>query len=168
VVVSRDELVALLQHEVKILGHLTGKIDRAVLDYRPTPGQRTTIELLRYLTMMGPALVDVAESGTFDPAAWTVRERAADGLGLDECRAAIAGHADLYARQAAGWSEAWLRAEIAPWGERSSRGRFIVQFVLCGYTAYRMQLFLYLKASGRDELGTINLWDGVDPPPKAN
>jgi hypothetical protein len=26
-----------------------------------------------------------------------------------------------------------------------------------------MQLFLYLKACGRVELGTINLWDGVDP-----
>ncbi len=30
-----------------------------------------------------------------------------------------------------------------------------------------MQLFLYLKACGRNELGTIDLWDGVDPPPKA-
>ncbi len=163
---SRDELVALLQHEVKIVGHLAGKVERAMLDYRPTPKQRTTIDLLRYLTMMGPALVDVAESGTFDPAAWTARERATDGFGYDECLAAIAAHAGLYARQAAGWSEAWLQTEIAPWGVRSSRGRFLVQFVLCGYTAYRMQLFLYLKACGRDELGTSDLWDGVDPPPK--
>ena len=164
---SRDELVALLQHEVKIVGHLAGKVDRAMLHYRPTPRQRTTIDLLRYLTMMGPALVDVAETGTFDPAAWTARERATDGFGYDECRAAIAAHADLYARRAAGWSDAWLHTEIAPWGERSSRGRFLVQFVLCGYTAYRMQLFLYLKACGGHELGTIDLWDGIDPPPKA-
>ena len=57
--------------------------------------------------------------------------------------------------------------KIAPWGERSLRGRFLVQFVLCGYTAYRMQLFLYLKACGGHELGTIDLWDGIDPPPKA-
>jgi hypothetical protein len=167
VVLSRDELVALLQHEVKILRHLAGKIDRAALDYRPTPKQRTTLDLLRYLTMMGPALVDVAESGTFDPAAWTVRERAAAALNFDEAVAAIAAHADLYARRAAGWSDGWLRAEIAPWGESCTRGRFLVQFVLCGCTAYRMQLFLYLKSCGRDELGTLDLWDGVDPPPKA-
>lgn len=166
-VLSRDELVALLQHEVKIVGHLAGKVDRATLDYRPTPGQRTTIDLLRYLTMMGPALVDVAETGTFDPAAWTARERATDGFGYDECLTAIAAHAGHFARQSAGWSEDWLRAEIAPWGARSSRGRFLVQFVVCGYTAYRMQLFLYLKACGRNELGTIDLWDGVDPPSKA-
>ena len=49
--------------------------------------------------MMGPALVDVAESGTFDPAAWTARERATDGFGYDECLTAIAAHDGLYARQ---------------------------------------------------------------------
>jgi hypothetical protein len=27
---------------------------------------------------------------------------------------------------------------------------------------YRMQLFLYLKASGREELNTMNLWAGMD------
>jgi hypothetical protein len=27
-----------------------------------------------------------------------------------------------------------------------------------------MQLFLYLKACGRDELNTMNLWVGVDAP----
>jgi hypothetical protein len=27
-----------------------------------------------------------------------------------------------------------------------------------------MQLFLYLKSCGRDELNTMNLWAGVDAP----
>jgi hypothetical protein len=31
--------------------------------------------------------------------------------------------------------------------------------------AYRMQLFLYLKACGREELGTMDLWAGVDAVP---
>ena len=30
--------------------------------------------------------------------------------------------------------------------------------------AYRMQLFLYLKACGREELNTMNLWVGMDQP----
>jgi hypothetical protein len=34
--------------------------------------------------------------------------------------------------------------------------------VLCHYVAYRMQLFLYLKACGREELGTMNVWAGMD------
>ena len=31
-----------------------------------------------------------------------------------------------------------------------------------GHAAYRTQLFLYLKANGRDELNTFNLWGGID------
>jgi len=165
VVLSSAELVRLLQHEVKILSHLAGKVTAAGRDYRPTPKQRTTTELLRYLAMMGPALVDVARSGTFDPPAWTVRERATDRLSFEQAVEAIAAQSGYYAGLAPELSEAFLRGEIAPWGESMSRGRFIVQYVLCGYTAYRMQLFLYLKASGRPELGTTELWDGTDPAP---
>jgi hypothetical protein len=37
--------------------------------------------------------------------------------------------------------------------------------VLCGYAAYRTQIFLYLKSCGREELNTMNLWAGMDPTP---
>ena len=33
--------------------------------------------------------------------------------------------------------------------------------------AYKMQLFLYAKASGAPELKTSNLWRGADPKPAA-
>ena len=49
---------------------------------------------------------------------------------------------------------------------KSSRGAFVVNLVLNGYAAYRTQLFLYLKACGREELSTMNLWGGMDMPPK--
>jgi hypothetical protein len=165
VVLTRDELVASLQHEVKILLHLAGKVEPRMLDYRPTPKQRSTIELLRYLSMMAPALLEVADTGVFDPAAWTVRERSADGLTFEQAVAATRAQGESVAALGSSWSETWLRAEIAPWGVSSSRGLFIVSFVLGGYTAYRMQLFLYLKACGRHELSTTDLWDGVDPAP---
>jgi hypothetical protein len=56
---------------------------------------------------------------------------------------------------------------VQMFGQRTSRGAFIVNLVLCGCAAYRTQLFLYLKACGRHELGTMNLWGGIDPPPPA-
>jgi len=43
-----------------------------------------------------------------------------------------------------------------------TRGSFLVSVVLSGHAAYRMQLFCYLKATGREELNTINLWMGTD------
>ena len=48
-VLTKSELITSLQHEVHILLHLAGKIDRAALDYRPSPKQRSTIELLSTL-----------------------------------------------------------------------------------------------------------------------
>lgn len=163
-VLTKAELIASLQNEVRILLHLSGKVERDMLDHRPTPKQRSTLELLRYLTMMGPALVEVARSGAFDPAAWTAGEKAVSSLDFDQAVARIAAQREVYARLLDDMSDADFRAEIEPFGEKTSRGSFIVNNVLSGCAAYRTQLFLYLKACGREELSTMNLWAGVDAP----
>ena len=164
-VMTKLELIASLQGEVRILLHLAGKVDRAQLDYRPTPKQRSTLELIRYLSMMGPALVQAAKAGAFDGAAWTAAEQAASARTFDEALAAIAAQAETYAIQLADVSDDDLRVEIDPFGAgKSSRGAFLVTQVLCSCAAYRTQLFLYLKACGREELNTWNLWVGIDEP----
>src|ERR1700704_5178584 len=76
VILSTPELITSLQNEVRILLHLASKIDRAKLDYRPSPKQRSTIELLKYLSIMGPGLVEAAQAGSFDRTAWTAKEQA--------------------------------------------------------------------------------------------
>ncbi len=48
-VLTREELSRALQHEIAILLHFAGKLEPAMLDYRPTPKQRSALELLRYL-----------------------------------------------------------------------------------------------------------------------
>jgi hypothetical protein len=58
-----------------------------------------------------------------------------------------------------------FRADLEMFGRKTTVGSFLVNTVLCGYAAYRTQLFVYLKACGRVELGTMNLWGGVDPAP---
>lgn len=163
-VMTKPELIESMQHEVRILLHLAGKIDRAKLDYRPTPKQRSTIELLRYLSMMGPELIKTSMAGKFDPPAWTKAERATDHLDFDQVMKAIAAQTDAYASLIGAMSDADLRAEINMFGSPCSRGAFIVNTVLCGYAAYRTQLFVYLKACGREELSTMNLWAGMDAP----
>jgi hypothetical protein len=163
-VLTKAELIASLQNEVRILLHLAGKIDRAKLDYRPTPKQRSTIELLKYLTMMGPALVRASKTGSFDVAGWTEAEKAAAAMDFDQTLAALAAHRDTYAALLQDMSDADFRTEIEMFGSRTSRGAFIVNHVLGACAAYRTQLFLYLKACGREELNTMNLWAGVDAP----
>jgi hypothetical protein len=164
-VLTKSELIVCLQEEVRVLLHLAGKIDRAQLDYRPTPKQRSTLELLKYLSFMGPALVRAAAQGTFDPAVWTAEEEAAQRRDFDQTLAALAAQKDTYADLIGALSDADFRTEIQLWGPRMSRGVFIVTSVLSGCAAYRTQIFLYLKACGREELTTWNLWRGMDAPP---
>jgi hypothetical protein len=161
-VLTKSELIAGLQDEVRILLHLAGKVDRASLDYRPTPRQRSTAELLKYLSMMGPTLVKDAKAGVFDEAGWAAAEQAAQAQSLEQALATIASHADTYAALLADLSDADLRAEVDLFGEKATLGAFLVKWVLPGCAAYRMQVFLYLKASGREELNIMNLWSGVD------
>jgi len=163
-VLTKSELIGSLQHEVHILLHLGGKIDRAKLDYRPTGKQRSTLELLRYLSVMGPALVEAAKEGAFDAAAWGVALQAAESRDFDQTLAAIAAQRDTYASSLGAMSDADFRVEIEMFGRKTTRGAFIVNLVLCGCAAYRTQLFGYLKACGREELNTMNLWAGVDAP----
>jgi hypothetical protein len=166
-VLTKSELIGSLKHEVRILVHLAGKIESQMIDYRPTPQQRSTLELLKYMSIMGPGLVRAAKAGGFDPAAWTAAQQEADARNFDETVAAIARQGDEYAALLGDWSEADLRSEIEMFGNRMSRGAFLVQLVLGGHAAYRTQLFLYLKACGREELSTSNLWRGADAPAAA-
>ena len=167
-VLTKSELIASLQNEVRILLHLAAKIDRGKLDYRPTPRQRSTIELLKYLSMMGPTVIQYANAVTPDPNLWPEAVKAADARNFDQTIEAIAAQKDVYARILGEMSDADFRAEVNDFGgNKTSRGALIVNIVLCGCAAYRTQLFLYLKACGCEELGTMNLWAGVDAPAAA-
>ena len=164
---TKSELIASLQNEVRILLHLGSKIDRSMLDYRPTPKQRSTLELLKYLSTMGPMMIRyaLAKDGAFDRDAWTKVGQAAEARDFDQTLEAIAAHVDEYATLLANVTDADFRSEMTTFdGGKTTRGAFIVNLVLCGCAAYRTQLFLYLKACGREELGTSNLWRGADVP----
>jgi hypothetical protein len=113
--------------------------------------------------MMGPTIVRYALA---DPPAieiWTSAEQAAATRDFDQSLAEIATHPDQYAALLNEVSEATLRSEMVDFdGLTTSKGSFIVNLVLSGCAAYRTQLFLYLKASGREKLNSSNLWAGVD------
>jgi len=163
-VLTKAELIDVLQKEVRILVHLAGKVDERSLDYRPTPKQRSTIELLRYLVVMGPFLTRAILSGKFDGRAWGVEAEAMKDLPLADTIAALAAQAEIFPALLADVSDDELRVEVEMFGARASRGATLVNLVVCGYAAYRTQIFCYAKACGRDELNTMNLWAGMDPP----
>ncbi|MGE3403305.1 MAG: hypothetical protein AB7K63_11985, partial [Vicinamibacterales bacterium] len=83
---------------------------------------------------------------------------------FEQTMTALAAQADTYAALLGDYTDADFREEIDMFGRKTTRGNFLVNSVLSGCAAYRTQLFLYLKACGRDELNTMNLWAGIDAP----
>jgi hypothetical protein len=119
-VLTKSELITLLQKEVRLLLHLTTKIDARALDYRPNAeAARARSRLLRYLTTSGPG-------------ADSVREGAADGGGRDcrgDARAANRRNFEENRRCARRPVRSVRRAARGPVRRRSRAARS------CGWTA---------------------------------
>ena len=171
-VLTKDELISTLQNEVRLLLHLTSKVDPAKLDYRPTANQRSTLELLQYLAIMPPIHMRAALDGVPDMKdwgkTWNTNEAIVKDLNLEQVKESIGKQPGFFEELLAPLSDADLRVEVEFGSKalKASRGLWMVRLLLSNYAAYRMQLFLYLKASGREELNTMNLWVGMDGPMK--
>ncbi len=81
---------------------------------------------------------------------------------LDQLKDAIGKQPALFAELVGPLTDDDLRFEMEMFGRRASRGSWLVRMMLSHYAAYRMQLFIYLKACGREELNTLDLWAGID------
>jgi len=164
---TTDELKDAFSEEIRIVRHLATKIDPAKTDWRPTEGQRSTQELLRYL-----ALVGIGPLKAMLVADWNVigeMDKKLEGMGLAGFDAAMESqetqlHAELDALGDSGLAE---REGKLPWGNTLPMGQAIFATSLRFLCAYRMQLFLYAKQSGATDLGTHNAWMGMDAPEKS-
>jgi hypothetical protein len=112
-------------------------------------------------------MVKQAHAGGFDQDAYGAARTSASARDYDQVLEAIAAMPAEYERLFAEIDEEEFRSDVVMFGRASTKGSFLVNTVLSGYAAYRTQLFLYLKACGRDELSTMNLWGGMDPPAQA-
>jgi hypothetical protein len=167
-VLTKEELLASLEQEVRIFLHLIGKVDKSKLDYRPAPRQRSILELLQYLAIMAPTQIVSIKSGDFSRAAmmatWGPAEAASKKMTFEQAVEAIEKQPRDFVSLFSEWTEADFRGEVELFGRKFTCGRMLVNMVLSGFSAYRMQLFCYLKSTGREELNTVNLWMGMDAP----
>ena len=168
-ILTSEELVGLLQRETKIVLHLISKANEADLDYRPTAKQRSVRELIVYLSMFAPVLLETIRLGVLEMGAWRQAwgsaEAAAKQRSVAENAAVIAAAPELFSKVIGAFTEEDLRTPVAMFGPARSRGELLVWMLVSHYAAYRMQLFLYLKSCGHEELSTMNAWAGVDPAP---
>ena len=165
-ILTKQEAIDALQNEVRLILHLASKIDAGMLNYRPSAKQRSLLELMQYFVVVAPVQLEAILAGDFTMENWRARwlpqEAAAKAMNLEQAKAAIAKQPELFAKAINRCPDADLRVEVEMFGRRATRGLWIVRLPLCHLTAYRMQLFLYLKACGLEELNTMNLWAGAD------
>ncbi len=160
--ISKDDLLAAMLRECDICVHLHGKIPPDGLDFRFTPAQRSTLELLRYVSFVGLGATRGLVDGSWD---------AYQGLAQEAESLATANFPPAVARQKAGLTEVFggltdadlaSRTATLPWGESTTLGHALLVLPYASLVAYRMQLFLHAKAAGNPSIGTPNCWAGMD------
>ncbi len=164
--ISRDQLLATMRHETNVIKHLATKVPPGALEWRPTPKQRSTLELLRYLTTCGIVPVKAMIDGGWDHA--PAIEKASESVAPAEFAAAMDAQMAEIERAVRAVPEADFLTKDAtmPWGAPTKLGIALVDCGVKPLVAYRMQLFLYAKESGASDLGPANCWVGVDAPKK--
>lgn len=165
--ITKDQFAQSLARECDIIVHLFSKIAPDAYDYRPSPEQRSTLELLRYVAIFASAGIDCMLHKDWKRFG-EHRERVKE-MSAAEFPAAMERQKQEILGVFASVSEEALRSQEAPMpgGAMLPLGLAIMEGPLKWMAAYKMQLFLYAKASGATELKTSNLWRGVEPKPAA-
>lgn len=163
--ITNGQLAQSLARECDIIVHLFSKISPEAYDYQPSAEQRTTLQLLRYVAICASAGIHCMVHKDWKRFA-EYRERVQE-MPAAEFPAAMERQKQEILDFFASTPEEVLRTQetIMPFGTVLPLGLGILEGPLKWLTAYKMQLFLYAKASGATQLKTSNLWRGVDPKP---
>ncbi len=159
---TKSEFLAVLEREAAVLSHLATKIQPQHLTFRFTPSQRSTEELLRYLATQWTGSMSYFINGSWD--GWSASEQAAATVTPATFAAAMARQVAEVRQLLEPLSEAEFasRPSKDPMGTPMPLPMAIQSGTLAWTAGYKMQLFLQLKAAGVADIGTSNLWMGVD------
>jgi len=160
---SKSEIVTSIAKELRIVAHLAGKLQESHLDFRFTPGQRSTRELLEYLATTAEGAVRFLLTGTREGG--EERRKVAEALALSAFPEAFAQQA----RTVETLLEPLSDEDFATRKVRNGQGvelplaEALFEGIVKQLVGYKTQLFLQAKAAGVSPLVTANLWRGEDP-----
>ena len=155
---SKNDLRDSIVNEYKIIKQLVGKLPEGSADYRISPEQRSTIELLRYLCIMGPGTLHAANDNGF---AW-IGENAPklESLTLPDVPAHLDGAIAEMESVFEGWSDedfASKAVSIEGMGDWTLQG-WVLNTTQKFTPAYKLMLFNHAKAAGNTDIGTFDAW----------
>ena len=159
--ITKEQFIASLLWEISIIKHLWEKIDASKLDYKPTEKQRTTLELLQYMGQMISTGVLAHIAGSQDM--YIELSKSKDSITYENFVGKMDEQASVVTEKVGALTDEDMKTMATIWGNTAPLSERLMG-VLKNAVAYKMQLFLYIKASGNDAIGTSNLWGGRDMP----
>ena len=162
--ITKEQLLASMRHETAIIKHLATKVPADSLDYRPSPPQRSMLELMQYMTSMSSVPTIFSVTGNWDHA--ETMEQTAESVTPENFADAMDRQMAIIEDAVAGVDEAAATTAPSsmPWGAPTTVSAALMDMGLKTFVAYRMQFFLYVKANGVADIGPANCWAGVDLP----
>ena len=160
---TKKELLDGMVFELQICKRLFRKIPKSKMNYRPAKDMRSTMELLRYLSFSAPEFVRMLQLNSFKTNNWdayAAAETKAKTLKPGQFPAAIDRSIGDLRRLMAKISDRDLTTKKVwmPWKKMLSLGEAMSISAARFVTGYRMQLYLYAKASGGKKLGMMDCW----------
>lgn len=162
--ITKQQFIDSLVSELEIIKHLYTKIDANKLDYRPTEKQRSMLELLKYMGQMVSTGVQAQIAGSQD--LYMELAKSQEGITYENFIEHMDSQIALVREKIGALTEEDMARVATVWGYTAPLSLRLMG-LLKNAVGYKMQLFLYIKACGNADIGTSNLWAGVDMPPKA-
>jgi hypothetical protein len=157
--ITKEDFIASLSKELNIIKHLAEKITNEQLSYRPTDKQRSLQELLHYLSYVFIASVESVVMG--DKSFWEKHSQT-DVPTLEKFGSLIDSQSARINNLLSDLTDEDFKKEVDVWFKETRANHLLGTLKYAA--AYKMQLFLYMKQSGTENIGTMNLWVGIDQP----
>ena len=157
--ITKDRLLEAIVEECKICIQLYNKLPEKALDYRPTPKQRSGLELLQYMSFAFAGVAHAIVEGNWD---WySQAKEQADQMKGSEFPVSMKAQIDEISALFANLSDETLCGQQVigmPWPNPNVVGIELLTNCFRWIVGYKMQLFLYAKACGADSLNTLDCW----------
>ena len=162
--ITKDQFLDGCRHETKVINHIASQLPDGAPEWRPTPEQRSTLELMRYMTVMSEMMAINIITGNWEHA--PALNEQSEAVTVDNFAEAMNHQMNRVSEVAGDIDEtaASTQEVMLPWGEPDAQSGMLMRGVYASLVAYRMQLFLYAKQAGNAKLSTMDCWAGMSPP----
>ncbi len=157
-------LIDALANEFRIMKHLWSKVTAENKDFKLTPSQRSTEEVEQYILSSFPVQISLMVAGKRDNEIATNYSKQFENFSYTDFSKELDNALVKISAEILSLQDTQRQERITIRWMEGPRTRFLNDYLLTFLGAYKMQLFLQLKASGLTDLWSLNLWAGIDEP----